>query len=539
MGFFRRWVQVTLEKNPTFPLSALLLLVGLRLLVQDGTLDAASAARTAGGAGIVQAYEALLLGLALCVLWPRRIVYETTSALRVFAVVRYAAPFIVIGHAAEGRTDSALLLGGGLAALMIAQTRAIERRLGLDLRRWERLLDAALYTLACVAFPPLASGLATWTGRSLTQAGARWLELGIVWALALALAPLALGLPDLGRGGPLLSRRPAAVWRGLAAVGVPALLFNALWLGGEAPTPFAVLPVALVAVAVFAAIVRAAGVACRFVAHAPALALAAVLVLPADVLLGHLALGRPAALLLFAPVAAAALPLVARADWRRGLGSLALVTALAPLPALGTLHGIEVYALLVLGAATAVALTRGDDRQVARGALAVALVGAHLAVTDLGLPATAAPLATGAVLAGLLAWRRPEAREAVLAAAGLCLVPGAVELVRGPSAPLLLALTVAAGGGLGLLGVRRGDRLLVGAAGALPALVLGRRVADGIDPGVALVLLAFAGLPVGTALALRRERARAARAAVDVPEVLDELEVLEDEVVSAPAEVAA
>ena len=58
MSWLSRWLRATFDHNPTFPLSALLLLVGLRLLVSDGTLDAGSVAGTGGGIGVLQAYEA-------------------------------------------------------------------------------------------------------------------------------------------------------------------------------------------------------------------------------------------------------------------------------------------------------------------------------------------------------------------------------------------------------------------------------------------------------------------------------------------------
>lgn len=512
MAWLSRWLRATFDYNPTFPLSALLLLVGLRLLVSDGTLDASSAGGTAGGLGVLQAYEVALLGLALLVLWPRRIAYETTSVLIVFGVLRFAAPFLVIGHAAEGGRGTALAFGAALAVLMGCKGHAISRGVGLDLRRWERGHDALLYGLACVVFPLLAQGLASWTGDALSHGASRALQIGMCWALALVLAPLALGLPDLGRPGPLRSRQPAAVLRGLSIIGVPALLWNALWLGGDAPVPFALLPIGLVATAVLAAIARACGGELRGAVHVPALAAFAVLVVPLEALLGRApALGRPLALLAFLPVAAAGLALIGRAGWREGLPGLGAVAALAPLTAATSLRGAEGYALLALLTTAALGAARRDGALLAKATFAATLVGVHLAWRPLDQAAlTAIPLAAGAALAAVAAWRCPTAALPAALAAALCLVPGAVEVVRAPNG-LALALLFTAGGGLALLGVRRQERVLVVVGGVLPTAGALRGVADGVDPGVALVILAFAALPLGTVVALRRERARVAR----------------------------
>src|SRR5947199_111999 len=102
MGWLSRWIRTTFDYNPTFPLSALLLLAGVKQLASEGTFDAATLGGTVGGLSIVQLYEIVLLGVALFVLWPRRIVYETTSILIIFSIVRFAAPFLVTGFAAEG-----------------------------------------------------------------------------------------------------------------------------------------------------------------------------------------------------------------------------------------------------------------------------------------------------------------------------------------------------------------------------------------------------------------------------------------------------
>lgn len=543
MGWFARWVRTTFDYNPTFPLSALLLLVGLRLLARDGTLDAASPGGTAGGLSILQGYELGLLVVALLVLWPRRIAYETTAVLIVFGVVRYAAPFLVIGHAAEGGHRLAALLGVGLTALMALKDHAVHSRVGLDLRGWERLHDAAMFGAACVGFPLLAGGL-TATGDGLSHGESRALQLALCWTFALLLAPLALGLPDLGRDdGPLRSRRTAAVWRGLSAVGLTALLWNALWLGGDSPSPYTLLPLGLVVAATFTTIARAAGLDPRLAVHLPALAALAVLVTPPSALFGRTPLlTRPQALLLFLPVAAAALPLLGRGRWRDGLPSFGAVAALAPLSAIGTLRDGEHYALLLLLSAAALGAWRRDDGLLAWSAAGAVAVGVHLAWVPRSADALLqVPLAASAALSLLAAWRCPDARAVVGLTLAMVAVPAVGELVRGPQLPAL-GLLLVAGGGLVTLGVRRQERLLVHLGLALPTLGLVRRFGDGVDPGVGLVLLAFAALPVGTVVALRRERRRREEAArdeaaardVDAPLTTD-LELLPEE----PARVGA
>src|SRR5256885_2292458 len=96
LGWLARWIRTTFDYNPTFPLSAFLLLAGLKRLSHDGFLDFSRASSTLAGVSILQGYELCLLGVALLVLWPRRIAYETTAVLILFGLVRFAAPFVAI-----------------------------------------------------------------------------------------------------------------------------------------------------------------------------------------------------------------------------------------------------------------------------------------------------------------------------------------------------------------------------------------------------------------------------------------------------------
>ncbi len=72
-----------------------------------------------------------------------------------------------------------------------------------------------------------------------------------------------------------------------------------------------------------------------------------------------------------------------------------------------------------------------------------------------------------------------------------------------------IAATLATAGGIAILGLRIARPGLVKTAGVLSAFVLARKVGSDLDPGVLLVLAAFAAIPLATWIALRRERGRA------------------------------
>jgi hypothetical protein len=419
LAWIARWTRATFDYNPTFPLSALLLLGGMKCLARDGTPDTVSTAEVAGGIGLLQAYELCLLGVALLALWPRRIRYETTSILIIFGIMRFAAPFIAIAYAIEGRPLEAAGLGASLAVLMTLKSEAIARRIVPASVR-ERAYDALLYAIAAVGLPVLAWALSTGTGRTISFDTARLLQLGAWWALALLLAPLALRVPDLRGEHPLEVASPTKVFSawavrrtGLSLIGLPLLLGSALVLGGNRPVLAFFAPLALVILAAIAAIARAAGAETpRWFTHAPAAAAAGFLLAPLDTLVGRAHfVTQPLLLLAFLPLAAAAVPLIAPGAARSGLRSLALVAGAAPLAFAPTWLDAELYALGVSSA--------------------VALVGC-------------------AMQRRTLAWR------GVIVASGLA----------------------------------------------------ARRWGQGIDPGIALIVLAFASIGAGTAIALRRERAR-------------------------------
>ncbi|MCA8926293.1 MAG: hypothetical protein KDD82_31085, partial [Planctomycetes bacterium] len=207
MDPLRRWIAFTCRKNPAFPLSTLLLVLGLWLLSGEEEADAANLLGIAAGLGLLGAFLSILIGLAAFVLWPRRVHYETASALRVFSVFRYALPFVVTSYAVDGGDPLAALgLGLVVTAFVGASGELAVRRIGLRFARWERTYDVGLYALAALGLPLLANALAFETGDGLSFGAARGVAVGAWWALAAALLPLAFGLGAIDPAGPLRSR---------------------------------------------------------------------------------------------------------------------------------------------------------------------------------------------------------------------------------------------------------------------------------------------------------------------------------------------
>lgn len=525
MRWLTAWLRTTFDYNPTFPLSALLLLVGLRLLGHRGALDAETLAGAAGGLGVLQGYELLLLGAALLVLWPRRIVYETTSILVILTVVRWAAPFVVTGFAADAEAPlGAALLGAGVAGLMTWKVRAVQRAIGLDLTTTERAWDGVLYGAASIGLPVLAWWLAAATGRTLEHDAARLIHVGAWWGAALLVAPLALGLPELGLARrPLGSRRPAAVWRDLGAIAFPLLLGNALWLGGEGPTPAALLPLAVVVPAVLLAHARAAGLdPGAWTAHLPAAAVLVAAFAPQAWLLGRVPVApRGGLLLALLPLAALTVPLVSPDRLRLGLRSVAVAAALAPFAVAPTLRDAEAYLLLAAATLAVAGAVARRGEWLAFGALAAAPLVAHLGEVGLG----GSLLGASGLVALVAALRLPADDLAARAPLVVSLLVVAAEQVAGgPPHGGLVGAALADGLALTALGLRRGERGSAALGAAVGLSVAGRAglspALAAVDPGLALVLLAFAAVPAGTWIAVRRERGEAARRLLE-PEAWD------------------
>lgn len=509
MNHLARWVRATFDYNPVFPLSALALLIGVRFLAAEGGEAQGPLAEALFASGILHSYEALLLLVALAILWPRRIAYETSVILKILGVVRFAAPFLAARLAGEGQLGAALALGAFTWVVGVLKVEVAARQLSLDWSRRERLWDALLFGLGCVGLPWFAQYLAAETGASLDHATARLLQVGAWWGLALVLAPLAFGPESLGVQSPLASRRSALVWRGVTCGGLILLAVNALWIGGGLPSALALFPLGLVVCAIAAHILRAWGASLPgFVAHAPA-ALLVLAGLQGRELSAGLSVGRVPALAALALISACALPLLVRAagERRRGARSLALVCTLAPLTTISSSRLLLLYALAVSGVCLVWSLYLQRDREAAWAGL----IGAGILFLLGGrLPTLAV---CGAVLALASAWRLRTGRALPAVSFALSLAPGALAGAQGNLAALPLLAYLGAAGAAGVLAWQRDSRALKGLAGATGALLIGRYLLAGARPGPVLLGMAFGGIPLGTWLALRREVA--ARAADD------------------------
>jgi hypothetical protein len=508
MNPIARWLRTTFDYNPAFPLSALALLVGVRLLADEGGVQS-PLGEALISSGILQAYEVLLLGVALLVLWPRKVTYETTAILIILGVVRFAAPFMAARLAGEGQLTAALALGLVTWLMSTAKVEVAARRLGLDWTWRERLWDAVLFGVGCVALPLLAERLATQTGLELSHSASRGLQLATWWTLAALLAPLAMGRESLGEPGALRSRRPALVWRAVTFAGVGLLACNALWIGGDLPRPLALVPLILAGIAVGSHVVRAwGGEVWPHFAHLPALFLA-VGAFGGELLSRGLPLSSTQALALLAIPCALSLPLLVRERHyrRQGARSLALVAAAAPLPALPS-SGVLAYGLLISLLFFAWNLHRRRDLFVA-GAMAAAAVLLYLLGAQ--LPGVAG---WGVVATLAICWREPEGEVAQRVAYVLTLAPGLACLLAPPSLTALACFSAAAGAAA-LLAHRQRDLFMLRVACLGLALPLGRKLTVGASPAHLLLGAAFGGIPLGTWLALRRE-ARAREADADL-----------------------
>jgi hypothetical protein len=508
------WLRFTVQKNPTFPISALLLMGGIYRLLAPlaGAYDPASVAATVG---VIVGYELVLIGIALLVLWPRRILHESTLLIKMEGVIRFAPSFTILLLDARRDLGAMLLLGFAVAGLLILRSELVVRRMGLDVKRWERAHGIVVALTGTIGFPLLV--------RELLTAGALARPLATLGAAAvcLVLAPafLFLGRGPLASERPLGSRLPLVVARGFDAVSVCALFGTALWLSDVRLEPGALAPFALLlclGIVATASAVTADGTPgpAGWICALPALLGGALVLLGRDAV----APSVPSSygyLLAIGLGLSIALSAFFRARFALGWARLGervalLAAAAAPLRLLGAREAF-VYGALVLGAVAATALVRKLERVFCLATAGASTIALFTLAPSAGVPVpfVVAPL-TGAVLAFAAAVR--FGADGVAARLGWKLVAGGAAaplvfpLPGGFNAAHLAAIVGTLGLGSLVIRARRGVHVAA-LAGDLVLLLLPTvmGVVARVGDGIALVALAFLVLPLGVAIALRRE----------------------------------
>lgn len=509
MSWMQRWLRTTFQYNPSFPLSALLLLLGLVCLSEDGVVVAGAWLGPGVNLGILQSYEAILLGGLLFLLWPRKIVYESSSILIIFAIIRYAAPFIIIGMAGNQNIPAMLIFGLVLSAAMIWKTHLILTRVGLPSHLWERIYDSIAYILCALVFPFLGELLARQTGVLFSIQTGRIIQWASWWSLSGFLVVLCHGLPNLGSSKPLKSRRAAALWRGLSVFALPFLLGNALWVGGEAPVLAYLLPLPLAMVAVLRSLREAYGHTERNdVFWLPALLAGLILVTPERMLFGSLSvLGRGELFFLFAPIAALSSLVLAPRRTEEALKALTVVTFAAPILLCSDFFYQELYILFLSITLFAWGLRKSNDILVAAsGVLSCGLL-THLVSPSEGVMLSCFLFTLSGLVSVFIGWRKvgPLSLAMAINGAGLAYIY-AFHLSPVSVAPFCFSLFGV--GGFAFLCWNYEIRWAAKAALALPFVLVGGHVPSisvTINYGYVFITLAFIAVPIGIAVALRRE----------------------------------
>jgi hypothetical protein len=510
------WLRTTIEYNPTFPISSLILMAGVYRLLAPvaGAIDVEHVGATAS---VLAGYELVLVGLALFVLWPRRIVYETTSALVIEGVLRFAPAVTLLLLDPRENLGAIVALGTAATALQALRAELAVRLAGLDARPWERIHASVVGLVASVGFPCFARFLLTAgsSARPAASLGAALVAVGIAPAF------LFLGRGPLASERPLGSRQPIVVARILDTIFVGVLFVLSLWLNDVhlawgSFAPFALL--ALLLVVASSAALRGDGLpgslAGRIAAGAGVLAL--ILVGACHPLAGRslspellLAMNLPLALGLAAFLARKFPSTAARLGEKLALIALAA----APLRLLPSGETAAAY----LGALSALTLVFALARKLER--LAVATVAAGLAAVvllgRLDLGAALAIAGAGLALMGSLRFGSSGIAERV--GTWILIASGVVALaLHGPRPLGLDTPSLDAYAGLAALAIaflrgrtRAHLAALVGDATLVflePGHALAAAVVARTGDGVLLVALAFLALPVGVLVALRRER---------------------------------
>jgi TM2 domain-containing membrane protein YozV len=442
-------------------------------------------------------------------LWPRKIYYETTSILIIYSIVRYAASFFVISIAADRQIHTILIFGGTLSVLMSIKTHLILSKIQLAHKKWERHYDSFLYTLSSLIFPLLAYFLATHSGLTIRYETARLIQFICWWGLAGLLFILCIDLPDLGADQPLKSRRPAALWRALSIIAMPILLGNALWVGGDTPTLIAVLPVALAAYSVYCYLRRAFNCARKsFHVLVPAIVTGLILVLPEPLLMGAKpVLPHWLVFVAFAPIAALSILVIAPLKKREALTALGLVLGFSPIILLPTPHIKELYMLSLSLLILAHGLWKRFDKSVVTSAIISSFFVFHIRAPMSALDTVYTMFVIASIVSMIVAWRRPGSKSFALGQifTGACFATAL--FVPAISWPLII-LSFLTSSSLAFLNWRHDYKLLSKLSLALPLMLISRQIGpntENINPGIILIILAFAAIPLGVLIAFRRE----------------------------------
>jgi hypothetical protein len=509
MNWLQRWIKNTSDYNPTFPLSALFLLLGLTLLSGEGSLANTDWTGPAIGLSIFQGYEFTLLAVLLCVLWPRKIIYESTSILIIFSIVRYAAPFFVISTAGDGQLSSSLIFGAILFVFMSIKNELILKQIGLAHKGWEKYYDLCLFAFSAILFPVLAYTL-TKTGDGLSFQSARALQGLSWWLLALSLIPLTFGLTDLGEEQPLQSRRAAVLWRCLKFAAMPLLLGNALWVGGELPQWFGILPLGLTGFALFVCISRLWGRDQQaYDAFIPAVFIAIITVLPESVLMGPAPfISKTTTLFIFAAFAAASLFIVAPKEKKSGFIALSLVSiVLFPPLHFATAFAYQAYFLGISVIAVGYGLLVKSEKIFLAGAALTMFIASTLISSDHNRTVLSTFLIMNSAFSLSIAWRKLSGLSFY---ANYCfgLILLTASTMTGDIDQVLVLVSVASSASLSMLAWRFDQKSLsrIGSVTCIPLILrqCGPSLAR-VNPGLVFIGLAFAAIPLGVYIAIKRE----------------------------------
>jgi hypothetical protein len=512
MHALTEWLKATVRYNPSFPISALLLVAGIYRLLAPvaGTEDIYAA--SCAGTSVVVAYELMLAAIALLVLWPRRVVYETRVLLRIEGALRYAPAFTLLLLDPLRDLGTMLAIGIGTWVLMTVRAELAVRATKLAAAPWERRHAAALSLVGTVGIPLFVALLlgAGGYGRAIASFG------GGVLALLVAPAFLFLDRGPAPEDRPFGTRVSAVVARLLDTTALSGLYLTALWLGHVQLDLAAYVPFVLLgALAVASATHVLGGRPFELATLVPGVVASGLVLLPPADLARNMSF--PALLSAMLPLTCGLAWFFAR-KWPESLGPAGariayLATAIAPLRALP--HGLLVpYGVALVSVVLGITLLRRLEKAFVAISAVTTLVAvvALPPVRDGFLPLVVGPVAGTALIVAAV-FRFDPRGTAFRVGALLLLTSAGLGLVVRPPSALLVGpdeLAVLLGGAaLGLALVRARTRWHAATLALYVALLLAGPLwtpLSRVHDGVLLIGLAFLGLPIGVAIALRRER---------------------------------